>query len=413
MVDIQFVEVAEREGWAVGAVGPAQVAAAVREAGFTAALSAGDDDVVPARLVGMSLVTGAHARACRRAAAIRERGVPTIAGGPHATFAPEEVLGSGAFDYVCLGEGEQPLLDLLGALARGGEVRGIPNIWSRGGPRPRIRAPVPDLDRLPFVARDFMAEEDGVVHVLTQRGCPYSCSYCTAGALRQLYRGHRYRRRRSVASVMRELSELGEINYVVFLDDTFTVDPDWLDEFCRAYGQGVGAGFSINAHAETVNPELLRKLADAGCRHAVFGVESGNPRVRRDVLNRRVDDRQIVEAFRWSRRAGIMTTANYMIGLPDEGPSDVEQTLALNARLDPDDLQCFVFYPYPGTRLHDLCRVRGLLPRRRPWPAPAPGESILRPTGLTADELQSFHAAFSELRELSRLRRYGPVFTQG
>jgi radical SAM superfamily enzyme YgiQ (UPF0313 family) len=139
----------------------------------------------------------------------------------------------------------------------------------------------------------------------------------------------------------------------------------------------------------------------------VYGVESGSERVRREVMQRHVSDQRLVDSFRWTREAGMLATANYIIGTPGETAADIERTLALHERLAPDDFGCFVFYPYPGTALFRTCLERGLLP---PDWAERPANhrtSILRLPDLTPEQIERYYARFTALRERDQLRRMG------
>ena len=123
----------------------------------------------------------------------------------------------------------------------------IRNIWRRGEKRPELRPPLDPPDALPFLARDHLDEPHGVVHINTQRGCPFPCTYCAARNYHDLYRGlGTYGRRRSHGAVLDELEQVREtsgLNYVVFLDDTFTLDRRWVLPFCRLYGERLGVPF--------------------------------------------------------------------------------------------------------------------------------------------------------------------------
>ena len=216
----------------------------------------------------------------------------------------------------------------------------------------------------------------GTVHMTTQRGCPFPCTYCAARMYNELYdaTGEEYGRRRSHDNVLAELAELraqGRLGYVIFLDDTFTIHHPWVKEFCRVYGAEVGAPFSLHARVETVSEELLHMLAAAGCKQITYGVESGSERVRREVMRRPVTNQRFRDVFRWTREAGILLTANFMLGLPGETRDDLSQTLDLAEELDVLDFGYFVFYPYPGTQLFRVCMERGLSARGLPG---APGE---------------------------------------
>jgi radical SAM superfamily enzyme YgiQ (UPF0313 family) len=268
---------------------------------------------------------------------------------------------------------------------------------------------------MPFVARDLLDEQHGVIHGITQRGCPFQCTFCAAGAIDGLYDNGRYLRRRTVKDVVRELRHIkqeGPLNYVIFLDDTFTVYRGWVREFCRVYGKEIGAGFSINARVETVSRDMIDQLAEAGCRHIIYGVESGSMRIRRDILNRPVENRRFVDVFNWTKQAHVMVTANYMMGLPGETPDDIEQTLTLNDELEPDDFGYFVFYPYPGTRLFHVCRHKRYLPEN--WlELPANnGQSILSLPDLTPDDIEYYYNEFSKVREHAYMSRYGSALSE-
>jgi radical SAM superfamily enzyme YgiQ (UPF0313 family) len=313
------------------------------------------------------------------------------------------------FDYVCIGEGEQAMLEFVQAYERG-DLPGkkINNIRGKGDSMPELRTPFEPFDELPFMARDMLQEQPGIVHMETQRGCPFRCSYCAGRNLSDLYEGSyaSYGRRRSVSNVLKELSQLrdnGPINYVVFLDDTFTIKHSWVYEFCDHYRKDFHIPFSINARAETVNKKLLYKLAEAGCMHIIYGVESGSERVRKAILNRNVSNKHLVDVFRWTQEAGMLATANYMLGIPGETKADVEQTLKLHDALKPDDFGYFVFYPYPGTELFRLCMEKGYMPNNY-YDLPANNrKTILNLPDISQEDIDEYYDRFTQLRIRDRV----------
>ena len=411
---IVFVEVDTERTWSVASIGPGFVGAYLREHGhdvslYRAAAATPDDAVVDALielapdLVGMSLTTRQWLRGRDISARLRARSsIPLIAGGLHPTFSPGSVLASPGFDYVCLGEGEEAMLELVRALESGAEPSGIDNIWIAGGERPTLRPPVADLDALPFVARDLLDEHRGVVHMATQRGCPFPCTYCAARIYNQLYKPIAdYGRRRSHDDVIAELAGLadrGALAYAIFLDDTFTIHHPWVREFCARYREEVGAPFSLHARVETVNEAMLHMLAEAGCNQITYGVESGSERIRREVMRRPVKNQRFIDVFRWTREAGIAVTANYMLGLPGETPEDLEMTVALAEELEVLDFGYFVFYPYPGTHLFTVCRERGYLPENYLELPATHRASILDLPGLSNDDIAAAYDRFTDLR---------------
>ena len=426
---ILFLEIDTEREWALASVGPAYIASYIRLHGHEAAflrvrpdeemhdLISSIEKEAP-DILGFSLTTRQWQRGARVAGEIRKKlHIPVIAGGHHPTFAAESVLQTEGFDYVCLGDGEEPVAELLDCLGRGEEISQgqIANIWVKGASRPKIRAPLQHLDKIPFLARDLLDERYGVAHLITQRGCPFPCTFCAAGGIRELYKNENYLRRRSVDDVVKELRDIklaSPLNYVVFLDDTFTVNKGWVREFCRIYGKEISTGFSINARVETVSQDMINLLAKAGCRHIIYGVESGSLRVRRDIMNRPVENHRFVDVFKWTKQAGIMATANYMIGLPGETVADIEQTLALNEELQPDDFGYFVFYPYPGTRLVYMCLEKGFLPEN--WlELPANNrQSILNLPDLTREDIEDYYNQFTEVRKQAYMSRYGSALSE-
>jgi radical SAM superfamily enzyme YgiQ (UPF0313 family) len=426
---ILFLEIDTEREWALASVGPAYIASYIRLQGQEATflrvrpeaemhdLIASIEKEAP-DILGFSLTTRQWRRGAYVAGEIRKTlNIPVIAGGHHPTFTAEAVLQTEGFDYVCLGDGEEAVAEVLGCLDKGEEVAAgqINNIWVKGGDRPEIRPPLKPLDNIPFLARDLLDERYGVAHLITQRGCPFRCTFCAAGGIRDLYKNEGYLRRRTVQDVIKELYQIkreSPLNYVVFLDDTFTVNNDWVREFCRIYGKKISTGFSINARVETVNKDTLDRLAKAGCRHIIYGIESGSLHIRRDVMNRPIENHRIIDVFNWTKQAGIMVTANYMIGLPGETVDDIEQTLALNEALQPDDFGYFVFYPYPGTRLFYLCREKGFLPEN--WlELPANNrQSILNLPDLTKEDIEHYYNTFTEVRKQAYLSRYGSALSE-
>ncbi|MFT3765657.1 MAG: radical SAM protein [Minicystis sp.] len=424
---VLFLEIDTEQTWGVASLGPAFIAPFLRRDGHEVAMmrvAAGAplQDVVRAirdaapSILGLSLTTRQWLRARDVVRAVRAvLDVPVIAGGLHPTFAPEEVLATPGFDYVCLGEGEEPMRDLLRALETKGRVpvlgKPISNIWVKGGLRPPLRPPIEPLDAMPFIARDLLDEKYGVVQMTTQRGCPFPCTYCAARMYDELYEGTGdYGRRRSHENVLAEINELrsrGQVNYITFLDDTFTLHHPWVRGYCKLHREQANIPFSIHARVETVNQDLLEHLASAGCKHIVYGVESGSERVRREILKRPVTNQRFVDVFRWTRAVGINVVANYMLGIPGETRADVEETLALHDQLLPDDFGYFVFYPYPGTHLFKLCKEKGYLPDDYLDLPAVHRASILNLPDLGKDDIAELYDRFTALRARDYLCRSG------
>ncbi|MEM1428805.1 MAG: radical SAM protein [Pseudomonadota bacterium] len=413
---VLFLEIDTEATWAVCSLGPAFLASVARDLGHEVELlRIGNDwplrqaaEAVAARapdLIGVSLTSRQWLRARAVIAALRQAGPwPVICGGLHATFSPELVLAADGVDAVCLGEGEGPFTELLRHLDAGLDLRDaeIRNIWLKGGRHPGLAPPLPEIDALPFLARDMLDEYEGCVHMATQRGCPFPCTYCAARMYDQLYDGiGTYGRRRSVQSVMAEFDAIraaGPLHYAIFLDDTFTINHPWVFEFCEVMPDRVGIGFSLHARAETMNPKLIEALARAGCKHIVYGVESGSERVRREIMKRPVKNERLVEVFQRTKDAGIMVTANYMMGVPGETREDMQATIDLHHRLKPLDFGYFVFYPFPGTQLFEVCRQRGYLPEDWAERPARHDSSILSLPDMSASDIEDVFAQWTDIQ---------------
>jgi radical SAM superfamily enzyme YgiQ (UPF0313 family) len=423
---VLFLELDTENSWAVASLGPAFLAAYLRQHGHEAAFIRVPHDQPVSELlplirdhapglIGVSLTTRQWLRARDLMGALRRvSNIPVIAGGLHPTFSPEDVLAHNGFDYVCLGEGEAALLDLVTALDAG-ETREIANIWPKGGTRPKLRNPIEPLDAVPFMARDFLDERWGVHHISTQRGCPFPCTYCAARMYDRLYAGSEttdYGRRRSHGNVLAELAAIranGPLNYVIFLDDTFTIHHPWVREFCKVYKEQFAIPFSLHARVETVNEAMLHELAAAGCRHITYGVESGSERVRRDIMKRWATNQRFRDVFRWTREAGIMPTANYIIGTPGETIAEMRETMALHHDLRPLDFGYFVFYPYPGTDLFRTCQENGWLPEDYLTRPANHRQSILRLPNVTQAEIGAIYDEWTAIRARAAADRSLPA----
>ena len=191
-MNVLFLEIDTDRVWSVASIGPAFLAAHLRNHGHSAAMIRIAPDAAIAEILkqvrahepgvlALSLTTRQWLRARDVVRGLRaELDIPVVAGGLHPTFSPEVVLASAGFDHVCLGEGEEAFLELVEALEAHAPLASIKNIWTRGMRRPALRLPMDPLDSVPFMARDFLDEHVGVVHMSTQRGCPFPCTYCAA-----------------------------------------------------------------------------------------------------------------------------------------------------------------------------------------------------------------------------------------
>jgi radical SAM superfamily enzyme YgiQ (UPF0313 family) len=298
-----------------------------------------------------------------------------IGGGSHVTLEPESLKHS-PLRAICRGEGEEALPELIDRIKEGKGARAVKNFWWKDNGliyHNPLRPLFSDLDSLPFPDREIfdyqtIVDSDfGQASFIFSRGCPFNCSYCSNHAFHQLY-GEPYVRFRSVDKALAEIEQVASryhFKTIVFDDDTMTADIDWLKGFLDGYRQSFHYPFDLNIRVETVEENLFRLLKESGCRKVSIGVECGNEKLRKDVLRRRMNDREIIECFNQARLAGLKTKSFNLIGFPGENSLTFRDTIRLNQIINPSSLILNIFYPYPGTDLYELCREKDYLGEER------------------------------------------------
>ncbi|MBN2468674.1 MAG: cobalamin-dependent protein [Deltaproteobacteria bacterium] len=332
-----------------------------------------------------------------------EHDIPVIYGGIHATICPEDVARHDDVDFICIGEGEFPVLELLEQMEKGGSGDNIPNLWVRQPDGRFIKNPLRplmhDLDALPFPDHELfkcgqllLENPMEATFLMAGRGCPFTCKYCCNHVLQERYRGlGKYCRLRSQERVLEEIRYLlgrYDIKRLVIFDDTFTYNYPWLMRFCQLYRDEFDLPFAIQVRVDTVDEKILRMLKEAGCDMIIAGIESGSERIRHGIMNRKMTNERIVNVYKTADALGLKTWANYIIGLPTETPEDVEETFAINRIIRPNNIQVSIFFPYPKTALFDLCSQEGYLSDRES--NGFFGESILNLPTLTKEQILEY-----------------------
>ena len=313
------------------------------------------------RAVGIAYLTPLKNVVDRVAALVKaiDPDIRTILGSSHATFCPDEVLLDPNVDFVIGGEGEVPLAALMTELQRDRpRFDLVPALTYRDQGQVRHNAPPPpiaDLDSLPFPARDLVLNGDYAAyrdHYLSSaRGCPYTCTFC---ADRRLWGGQV--RRRSVASVITELTELKakyNVNVADFSDGTFTYDRRYLRQFCLAMArQQLGIAWRCTARYDNVDEESLKLMKQAGCTGLYFGLESGSERLLK-IMDKRITVAQVLRASEMVYASGMLSATSVLFGLPDETAQDMKETLRLMRQLKTHLFDVNSYAPLAGTPLWD------------------------------------------------------------
>lgn len=286
-----------------------------------------------------------------------------VLGGPHVHLFPDETIRRPEVDFLILGEGELVFKRFLDVFERPEMWRGLEGLVyldDNGEVRNNGVAPsTDDLDSLGFPARHLLETSDytsllgrsnTITTMMTSRGCPYRCTFCDR-PYSPVLSGFRWNSAQHVADEMERCIELG-IDEAFIYDDTFSVRRDRVFELCdEIKKRGLNFRWDVRAHVNTVTPELLQAMAEAGCDRIHYGVESGNDRMLK-VIKKNSTVQRIKDAFRWTREAGMETLAYFIIGQQTETAEDMQDSIRLARELDPNYVHFTIFCPYPGTEIY-------------------------------------------------------------
>ncbi|RLG36210.1 MAG: B12-binding domain-containing radical SAM protein [Candidatus Alkanophagales archaeon] len=376
------VEVARRLDITTPPIGLGYLASVLRERGFKVKII---DDLAEklshaellkrikdSIIVGITSTTPTFNAALKYAKKIKEAfpNVFVILGGVHVTFRPREAVRHDYVDAVCVGEGEETIVEVAEKIEAGKSLDGVKGVvFKRDGriiENPK-RGFIEDLDSIPFPAFDLMPLEKYRVFghkleqfpMITSRGCPFSCRYCSSS----LFMGRKFRAR-SPENVVDEIEWLvSEFNakHIAFGDDTFTLSKRRVERICdEVKRRGIDIEWSCSSRVDTISEELLKKMKDAGCAAIYYGVESANPDILR-YYNKRISLDKVRRAVELTKKVGIAVICSFIIGAPMERREDIKQTLKLAIKLDPDYAQFSILTPYPGTSIYEEAKRNGML----------------------------------------------------
>lgn len=287
-----------------------------------------------------------------------------VIGGPDVRYNVADYLQAGA-KVAVIGEGEQSMLEIVETITQGnrtqfGHIDGIAyydnEVLIQTNERQRIKEinelPLPNRHKINMQAyldtwKNFHGKS--AMTVSTQRGCPYTCKWCSTAVYGQSYR------RRSPELVATELKSL-KTDYnpdsIWFVDDVFTVSHKWLAAFRDAViAQDAIIPFECITRADRMNPEVIQMLKEAGAFRIWIGAESGSQKVI-DLMDRRVDVQQVRDMIQATRKAGMEAGTFIMLGYPGETQEDIRETVQHLKESDPHHFTITVAYPIKGTSLY-------------------------------------------------------------
>jgi radical SAM superfamily enzyme YgiQ (UPF0313 family) len=317
-------------------------------------------DLVP-DIVGFTALGRTLPHTVAAAAAIKERqwDLPILIGGPHATILGRDLLEPfPCIDVLVRYEAEPQVRDVVEAVYARRDLSSIPNLVFRtplGIVSTAVEQRLPDMDQLPFPAYHLYPEEELIgkeLAVEAGRGCPFACTFCSTANFFQ----RRYRLKstdRLIDDMERLRAQIGT-SVIDLNHDLFGLNKKMLQEFCSKV-RGRGLKWKCSMRPDTIDVTLVEELASAGCISIYFGVESGSARMQ-NIIAKRLDLAEATRAIRAALDIGLVCTASFVTGFPEETVEDLDATLDLIGRfaaLSPDRLmlQLHILSPEPGSDL--------------------------------------------------------------
>jgi len=318
-------------------------------------------------------MTGDYQWALQTATEIKKHfDIPIIFGGHHTISVPERVIAKNCIDIVCVGEGEEPLLELLNSMESGKIDTSIKNLWFKTNGkviRNEIRNLGDNLDKYPYPDKDLFYEETPLLkkHYTTMfsRGCCYKCTYCCNNVRIDTYKGKgKYLRIRSVGHAMGELIE-AEKKYnpkiYCFADDMITAYKNWFRDFTFEYKNRVNKPYVCYTHPKFFNEEIGRLMKESNCLWLNFGLQTASEKTRREILGRIETNDEIRKCAEICNKLKLNFSIDHIFDIPYETEDDYIESMKVYTELQPTIINTFYLAYYPKTDIIKTAMKCGIL----------------------------------------------------
>ncbi|RKY30181.1 MAG: hypothetical protein DRP68_06390, partial [Candidatus Omnitrophota bacterium] len=323
-------------------------------------------------LIGISTITSIYYEVANDIAKTAREASPdsiVITGGVHASIAPRDVVKTKLYDAVFIQDGEKSLCSFIEEVSYGegnlAKVRGIWYISEDNKVHFTGEPEYPNLNEIDlsigFKKVDFSKYilefpyfgGEKTVHLITSRGCPYSCKFCT---IKKVWsRKYRYMEAPKIVEIMKFLRKEYGINNFNLDDDIFTFDRERVIKLCQLILQDEALQnirWKITTRADRLDEELLKMMYKAGLRYIAIGLETVDPSVLKAV-DKRLDLKSVEDVVKVAHELGIKVRYFLMIGLPYQTKESIERTIEFIRKTQPDEAHIATFVPYPGTEMGD------------------------------------------------------------
>lgn len=302
--------------------------------------------------------------------------VPIVTGGSAATFDQSlSNIKDNPFDAVCIGEGDLSIIEFVKEYNHRKNLSPIHNFVIRCDNNGQLKGSLLDLvdplDDLPFPDRKIIYEKDDflknskVKMFVSGRGCPYQCTYCSNNNYNSMYKGKgNIIRHKSVDYFLEEILQIKKdypLEGIIFEDDIFIIDKEWLVEFAGKYPNKIGLPYMCYVRPNLVTEGIVKLLKISGCYSVRVAVESGNEVLRNQILKRDLSDEQIIKSCQMLNNEGLKIGTINILGLPTETIENMQETLKINRACKPAHVSANLFMPLPGVDLTFYAIRNGLL----------------------------------------------------
>jgi anaerobic magnesium-protoporphyrin IX monomethyl ester cyclase len=307
-------------------------------------------------ILGISATTYQSRAAVQLSKKIKEEfgnNMSVCLGGAHISSKPDFIKNFSYFNFGIIGEAEITFPKLAKDVIDGKCVNGL------------HYAEVPsDLDQLPFPARHLIDKttyyEPGneTATIMATRGCPYQCTFCSITAISRKVRC------RSAKNIVDEMVSIMDDynNKFWFLDDSLTINRDGTNQLCNEIiERKLNVEWSCSTRVDLVNETLLKNMYNAGCKSIAFGIESGNERIRNEIIHKNIKDNEIRSVFRLCKKIGIQIHCFLMMGFPSETKSELKQTAEFCVKMGADIIGVHLTNILPGSELYEYAITAGMI----------------------------------------------------
>ena len=387
-----------------------------------------------ADIVGITCLTEGRNNSFKLLSLIRRIKKETIVvfGGHHSTYMYDQLIKSFDIDYIVLGEGEEKFLNLIQAIEGKMPLESVGGIvYKKGGLVFKNSMKdgdfIKELDKLPFPLLEEnlhiftkypslkelhpkqvknippeVSENGRVISIITSRGCPYNCQFCST----TLFWGKRWRFR-SPKNIVDEIeyyyTHFG-FRYFNFADDAFTIVPKRAIEICKEItNRNLEIYFDCTTRADTITDELVKWLKRAGCLFVALGVESGSRKIL-ETINKKISPSSVIKAFRILKKNDLSAYPLLMVGNPGDNDETIHKTILLMKIIRPYRVSISKTTIFPGTDLYDLAKKQNFI-NDSYWLTPKPPllytyENSFKTMERWAFEIENYDKKLYELRIL-------------